>query len=1515
MPAREDSIKAAIQNLSGDVFERFAFRVLRNEGYAGLNPTPEGHDLGEDARTEPTTLFLHDNKWVSAFASKTARIGKLINDCKRARDTGRRIDQVVFATSGEVSRPLEEKWRERIKKEFGWNLVVHSIRWFSLVAPDDKHASLVDDYLNIPPPGGDFIHEIEDSFNRHADRALTGVRDQINGVTIPRIELDLVEDQLSQGRRVLFTGDAGTGKSGVSKMLALAAQRRGRCVLILDARQVGHVRSESELRAHLALKGPVEAAVARVARARGCSVIIDQFDNAVGLVSAVVLSELAIACGRLENTDAVVVSRKREAHEEKLLEQLSAAGFVELTSYLLSKRKVSDTLRHFDVEPSETLVDLSRNLLNLSLIATIKERQPDFDFSSVTEEVDLWEQYLEVLNRQEGVGVDPGAGETLIAEAVRLAEEGLHNSDRTFALKYPHSLAHKRLVSWNVIIPEIGEDMHRFRHEKLHDFLVAWGAVRRGELPSALHERFNVHRTRNVLVWMDKLYARRGTARRKQFLKALLVGGGVPFYTQAAVLDRYIKSDKPTDDPDALEIIVEALTAEEGLREYFFRRSPRHAWAPVLWTRGFFSNPPPPRKLNDKYLRQFWAEQDYLISIAAEVPEVVVGHLQAIPEDSGYIDQAIRGLCLIPGVTAEAAVPRVLAWLEDDRTATAVLGAAPELIKHLVAEGRPQPALDLFRELTAPKPAPNPKEVAGHIIGGEVVSKFSLGAGMCEEVGKLIELLKAAGYGKVVAILEEHLCAAVRMEASTKRLKDSQVWSFLEDPLDDASPYTDREYKNHLVRWLRDTLEAWVSADAPAVRPLIDRYLSESQTILRRLGFHLLQKFPKPYRGLVARELRKVKNSDDWDIRDEFLKLLQNGYPVLGEKDREGLISRVCCGLPRKEKRQWRRWVKENATAEDAAYVENLEKRWIRDRLAMIKENLQGEPALLLERLIGEVGEPDYPDPRRRYPIAYHVTEIGPLPAEELAAMPPEELIHFLGEWQPGPEREVGPQRVTPRGLARTVADVMLVDLEKFGDYLFSVARMRYEFADALFDRLTNTDLYPLPWELKVSLCERLLGDESVRTDVSQHSGRGWMGVRQTMLRVIETWFDESKRPVPAEYLPRVREVILLLTDDPDPRPEDERPEEGVYGEKNPSVIAWSHVRPSALSTLIDYARYRAWLLEQAAGGGETEGPGSSRLEPVVRETFTRKLDRHADPSPAVHSVYGRWLPQLLWLDKEWLESHIEQIFPEGDDEETEWLYAAAWDSYMRFSETVSIARVEMLRPKYERAIDNLSKGVVTRTSPQPGRELSNHLLIEYLNADYELRSPAGQDSLIVKFYARLSASQHADAAWVLWKLCDVNRDRLDDYWPRARALWQWRVDAASSANHPADFDDEMSWFTLLLKIAHGRETMTSLWPILEGILPHVARPGTQHHGWDEVEEYLAKEVERDPVNAIRYYRLMHTHRAESAWAFFGDKDADKIIETAANSEEAEQEALDLIDLLGRHKNYRYMEIYNRRAN
>ena len=59
-----------------------------------------------------------------------------------------------------------------------------------------------------------------------------------------------------------------------------------------------------------------------------------------------------------------------------------------------------------------------------------------------------------------------------------------------------------------------------------------------------------------------------------------------------------------------------------------------------------------------------------------------------------------------------------------------------------------------------------------------------------------------------------------------------------------------------------------------------------------------------------------------------------------------------------------------------------------------------------------------------------------------------------------------------------------------------------------------------------------------------------------------------------------------------------------------------------------------------------------------------------------------------------------------------------------------------------------------------------------------------------------------------------------------------------------------MGWFAQLLAIAAKQETITSLWPLLEALIPHVARSGRRALGRDAVEEYVRLEVDRDPVSS-----------------------------------------------------------------
>jgi hypothetical protein len=1508
MPKREEDIKAAIKSMSGEAFERFAFRVLRAEEYHGINPTSESHDLGEDAHTEPTTIFLHQGKRISVCTSKTSTIGKLKQDCQRAKGTKRKIDIIVFATAGEPTEGTKDRWRKEIKRDFKWDLVVHSLDYFSIVTADDKHATLIDDYFQIPPPGGDFPHNIEAEFARHTEHVLSTAVLSIEGLNqLPRDEVSTIESQLNQDKQVLFTGEAGTGKSGVSAMLAASAKEKGFSVLLLDARKVNYIQSENDLRRHLNLNGPVDEAIARVARKRGCRVIIDQFDNAMNFHAVEQLIELAQRCRNRENTEFVIVSRKNTPQEKKLLKRLLSAGFIELTSHALSESITQEALRKLDIALSVDLIDLASNLLNLSLIATIKARGPSFDFSRIFNEIDLWESYLQALIREESIGLAPDFGDDLVDEAANLASESLKNSDDTFHLDDRRTQAQKRLDSWNVII-QVEANLYRFRHEQLRDFLFARKAVSRRRLPVELLNEYNEHRMRNVLLWMDRLYAHQNSTRRRQFMEEIFAPTGIPFHTQTAVLHSYMRMTAPASESVAVTVILKALKDQEGLSAFFFRYQADSSWATLLWEAGFFDQPPEYELTNDRFeLLPFWDAQNYLLSIASAVPDLIVKHINQLPAECRYIEQAVRALCFIPGEWAEQAVPKIRETLSRYTTGRSIVHTAVEVIEHLLEERRIASAFNLFRSLIAPHPSPHVKEIMGHVIYGEAISLFDSGSFTDEKLFELANRLTKADSESLIKILEEHVKSAIAIEASARKVLPDQVLLFWTNPFDEPGVYSDREYKGTLFRMLRKALEEWADREATLVQPFIEKYLSADLIIFRRLAQHLLQKYPTKYVEAVRLELRNDINFDITWAGDEFLKLLRSGYPHLKAHEKKTLLKRIRQGFSTKVKESFGPGTD---PTERQQTIEYFEKRWIRDHLAMLKDFLPDEHARVLAKLIEDCGEPNIPGSRRDSMGAYRVHKTSPISKDEIADMSVQEIIDFITRWEP-PVDQHGSNQVSLSGLADLLAEEILVNSRKYKHGLDEIALVHHEFASHLLTRLTKAENYNLSWEAKIRLCEKLLSNDTVRNDTRDLFNGGWTGVRRWMVWLIGSWFDEGKNSVPPKFFPRVCNLLLTLCQDSDPclRPADENPKS--ISEESPNFIAANHVRTAALSAVIEYAWHRARLQWNAQEAGSSKEQKTEVLEDAVRDELTRKLDPNVEAHWAARSVYGEHLFVLHWLDEKWLESHLEDIFPEGDDEQTRRFYVAAWDAYVKHNAYPSEGPLgPMLRSKYQQAIENIRSGRVSRTSSQPARDLAYHLLMEYLNADFDLRSPAGQQSLIAQFFKRLPPAANSDAAWVLWDICHSSENRIDQFWPRARALWQWRVDEASVADHSSDYDDELNWLTFLLKLSHGRETLKFMWPLLEGSLPHIARQGRRGTGWNKVEEYLALEAKHDPLRAIKFYHLMHAERKESAWRYFLTEEAEKIVEAALNaSEETRLEALNMADMLSRHKNYQFMYV------
>ena len=991
----------------------------------------------------------------------------------------------------------------------------------------------------------------------------------------------------------------------------------------------------------------------------------------------------------------------------------------------------------------------------------------------------------------------------------------------------------------------------------------------------------------------------------------------VPFYAQTAVLDRYIHSSDPAGDPDAVEVILTVLETNRDLRTYFFRSGPSAAWAPILWERGFFDNSPSPQKTEAGYVLPHWDVQDYLINVAAEVPDVVVKVAQSIEGQGWYISQAIRALCHIPGEQAEKLVPKIIEWLDDPQISRPIAREVANLVVHLAQNNRLGAAFDLLHALTAPIPPSDMKRIGEMKWGAVAAPKFPdvrVAKRFFERDFRQVAVLDPE---RAVTILQEHLCTAIHLEAEALDSPDFEARLSWRSAIEDSEQDILIHYRHELLRALRYSLEIWVQQDAQAVEPLLKRCLRDGREILRRLGLHILHTFPTRYLALVTDELRRVENLDDTGIHHEFFLLLQKGFPHLDAADQTALVAAICNGPPPARVKQWAeraQWAEQEGGVDAEDDVRGRVQLWIRDRLWMLKDYLSGKPAETLDRLVEECGLPEHPEFTRWFSGVFAVRDVAPIEEQELVQMSPEELVRYVQEWHPDSQQSFGPEQTTYRGLANVVANVILAAPKRYEDQIASMILLRPEFAYVLLNRVWESKpATSEAWEFGIGACEMLLADQTVRNDISPAFETSWTSVRSEIVRLIQLGLNNQQCKIPAHLLPRVRDnVLLVLLNDPDPDEVADRPPEGWLGHEDPATLAINRVRPRALLAVIEYASLWAQTAKETGEEPHAEESGSMRLEPVIREALTKKLDRLEDPSWAVHSVYGRYLPRLFWLDQEWVETHVDQIFPEGEDEDSVRYYVAAWDSYVIFNR-FWLPLFELLRRKYERAIQNLGKGWVTKTHLEPERGLAIHVTWEYLRSEYDLNLPGGSQNLIKLFFQEAPPQVRGHVPWFVWRVLEDNPNEVETYWPRVRAVWEWRAREASAANHSIDFDDEMEWFAHLLLVAPQHETMVSLWPLLEALLPHVTRSERREEGWLTVEKYLAAEVEVDPVRAIEFYRLMHDQAPQRRW-YYTREEARTIIEKAAADKNARHQALWLIDLLARRGNHQFRDIYDRYA-
>jgi hypothetical protein len=974
----------------------------------------------------------------------------------------------------------------------------------------------------------------------------------------------------------------------------------------------------------------------------------------------------------------------------------------------------------------------------------------------------------------------------------------------------------------------------------------------------------------------------------------------VPFTAQVAILDQYIHSRNPEADPEVAELILDSVKKNEDICRYFFSNRPDPAWVPILWRHDFFTKQPEFEVNAEGSFLAFWYAHEFLLSIAPDVPQFFIRHLENLETcHEWYKAGAVESLRKLDPSLVSTVVPKILGWLKDSNPNWSLTHNASELMVFMANNNYKDEAFWLFSALTKPIIEINNNKSTmfdlneASLNDRSPIKNYRPG----NEFLAALEHLDAL---RLIQVLEENLRIAIDEEAEITG-RDGPKISYWRVAIEDTEQDNGDSAKDLLLRALRDILDHVIAQSIDVAQPIINKYINDTYEIFRRLALYFLNRYPSFFQTLVVKELMDFSNLDERGIHHEFFNLLSEGFPVLSKEQQLLLVDAIVQGPPRDELERFVEAVTQNEQRDPDEFRNSYIDHWVKNRLWMLREHLPVDTKKILENLISTSGKPDHPDFTSWMSSGglVEITDTSPLEEDVLKDMTPSEIYEYLRSWKPDAQLQHWPERVTWEGLAGSVANIVVANPESYVSHLELIASYRSVLSQSIFGHLSN-DNYPIherSWLTWLKLIENLIKNQAILND---QQDLGWADACRSMVRLVRRGLQQKDSTMPIELMPKIRDILLVLLGHSDPNSKQDKPENGVFGHQDPLTMSLNHVRPMALEALIIYAIKNAQIFGKKAG--------SSRLEASVRDALNHKLDKRNDPSWAVHSVFGRYFPSLYWLDKKWTTRSINQIFPEETTEESIWYFVSAWESFLLDGYRSYL--MPLLRGKYLRGIEYLSRGYQTKSHIDVVQRFAIHAVLDYCLGKYPLDSDEGQNSLLVKLIHQTNPKIRAFVANACYLVYKDNSKDADMFWPRIKAVWEWRNKESVTQNNSSEYDEEIRNFGKILHVVPVNENIVTLWPLMEGLLPYIARDNRLN--WMFIEKFLIREAHGNPARAILYYKMMYdqiTRRPQ--WIHHSDEAKELIYKTINSGDlDARHTTLNLLDNLLRWGDNTFKDLY-----
>lgn len=821
-----------------------------------------------------------------------------------------------------------------------------------------------------------------------------------------------------------------------------------------------------------------------------------------------------------------------------------------------------------------------------------------------------------------------------------------------------------------------------------------------------------------------------------------------PFFEHIAEIDSLLIAENPTED-NFKEL--SRLISHPRQNIYFFEKCDNPNWIIFLEKNHAFNNPPELIKEKDYVRFTDWEESRYLARVADREPEKVLKIINSIDTKNqillcNFVDAALNS----PSKVASKYVEQIIkqGWMRN-----VYIFRLPEklsdLMEKLAKDGYFKEALIIAKEVfdvKIDKPVkisedensplsyihPDAKPLFSDWEYGEIADK------------KLEKLIKSKPL-ELFYIFAEKLNKALELEKQGKNHKDFSDYSYIWRPAINHPEHKHEHVKDILIDELIKIIEAYKD-DKTVIGEIVFVLGKYKFTIFKRLKlflYSICSNFENESKEIIM----NAEIIYDYDLRREYLPLLEKYFSKLSRKSRKEILDLIDRGLEISNKISKKR-------------REAVVLRWKALYLKPIKESLPKKYREFYNQFQLKYGEPVDDEGRMQSWSGYS----SPITVEELEKLSIQEVAEYLANFKEGGNFNRGPSTY---GLGMALQDAISNNPNKYlelAEYLWNKkirAVYVYHYLYG-FDKAYKAGK-KFSWTPVIGLCNKIIDEgDSLDSIKPQSDGeQTWDSVRYTIIDIIRTAITNFNFGPSFELRGEVWKIIENFSSMPDSEilaKEREIEEEETF---DPMTSSINSKRGLAVHAVINYG---LWVAKY------NENKDEVKMPPEVEKVLDSHLDPSEEKSLSIRSIYGWRLPNLLHLNKKWVEKKINKIFP--SDEKLKHFFIPAWQGYL--TNNVYNEIFDLLKNKYKGSFSLLGKIKKTKTySIDIDERLAQHMAIAMVNypqhqdivADFIKISPPKERGELVNFIGRRVLRDDfknlKDPRWVKGKLIDFWKTRL----------------------------------------------------------------------------------------------------------------------------------------------------------